>query len=232
MKELPESVRPRERLLHAGPQALSLAELLAIILRTGGRSGDVLDLANRLIAEFRGLAGLDAATIEELKRHDGLGPVKAIEVKAAFELGRRLVSLNPEVRTQIRSPRDVVDHYKAEMTALGQEHLKVILLNTKNQIVRSFGLYRGTLNTTTVRVGEIFQEAVRQNSAALILVHNHPSGDPTPSPEDVDLTRQVDQAGKLLDIELLDHLIIGVGQPGFVSLKERGLGFDRAVRAR
>ena len=229
---MPESVRPRERLQHAGPGALSNAELLAIILRTGSRTGNVLDLANHLLADFGGLAGLNGASIEELCRHDGLGPVKAIELKATFELGRRLVSLNPGDRPQVRSPADIANLVKAEMSALGQEHLRVLLLNTKNHVVGSHDVYRGSLNTAVVRVGEVFREAVRQNSAALVLIHNHPSGDPTPSPEDVDLTREVVQAGTLLDIDVLDHLIIGSGQPGFVSLKERGLGFGRDGRSR
>jgi DNA repair protein RadC len=227
LKDLPESVRPRERLLHVGAEHLSPAELLAIILRTGGRSGNVLDLANRILADFKGLAGIDAASVPELRRHDGLGEVKAIELKAAFELGRRLASLNPGERRQVRSPQDIANLFKAEMGALGQEHLKVLLLNTKNQIIASPDVYRGSLNTVGVRVGEVFREAIRQNSAALVLVHNHPSGDPTPSPEDVELTREVAQAGTLLGIDVLDHLIIGAGDPGFVSLKERGLGFGR-----
>jgi DNA repair protein RadC len=232
LKDLPESVRPRERLKHAGPGALSNAELLAIILRTGGRSGNVLDLANRLLADLSGLGGISAASIPELCRYDGMGEVKAIEVQAAFELGRRLVSLNPGERPQIHSPLDIANLVKAEMSALGQEHLRVILLNTKNHVVGSHDVYRGSLNTAVVRVGELFREAIRQNCAAMVLVHNHPSGDPTPSPEDVELTRQVAEAGTLLDVTVLDHLIIGSGVPGFVSLKERGLGFGRDGRAR
>ena len=232
LKDLPESVRPRERLRHAGAGALSNAELLAIILRTGGRSGNVLDLANRLLADFAGLGGLNAASIPELCRYDGVGEVKAIEVQAAFEIGRRLVSLNPGERPQIRSPQDIANLVRAEMSALGQEHLRVLLLNTKNHVLGSHDVYRGSLNTAVVRVGELFREAIRQNCAALVLVHNHPSGDPTPSPEDIELTKQVVEAGTLLDVAVLDHLVIGTGQPGFVSLKERGLGFERDGRGR
>jgi DNA repair protein RadC len=232
LKELPESVRPRERLKFAGPAHLSPAELLAIILRTGGGSGNVLDLANHLLAVYGGLGGLDAASIQDLCRQNGIGEVKAIEIKAAFELGRRLVSLNPGDRYQIRSPLDIANLVKAEMRALGQEHLRVLLLNTKNQVVASHDVYRGSLNTAVVRVGEVFREAVRQNCASIVVVHNHPSGDPTPSPQDVELTREVVTAGGLLDISVLDHVIIGMGEPGWVSLKERGLGFDRDGRAR
>jgi len=228
LKELPESVRPRERLKFAGAGHLSNAELLAIILRTGGGSGNVLDLANQLIARFNGLGGLNDASIQDLRQLDGIGEVKAIEIKAAFELGRRLVSLNPGDRPQVRSPLDIANLVKAEMRALGQEHLKVLLLNTKNQVVGAHDAYRGSLNTAVVRIGEVFREAVRQNSAAIVVVHNHPSGDPTPSPQDVDLTREVVAAGALLDIAVLDHLIIGTGEPGWISLKERGLGFERS----
>jgi DNA repair protein RadC len=232
LKDLPESVRPRERLRHAGPGALSNSELLAIILRTGGRSGNVLDLANRLLADLGGLGGISAASIPELCRYDGVGEVKAIEVQAAFELGRRLVSLNPGERPQIRSPLDIANLVRAEMSALAQEHLRVLLLDTKNHVMASHDVYRGSLNTAVVRVGELFREAIRQNCAALVLVHNHPSGDPSPSPEDVQLTEQVVEAGTLLDIAVLDHLVIGRGQPGFVSLKEHGLGFGRDGRGR
>ena len=192
----------------------------------------MLDLASRLLADFRGLAGIDAASVPELRRHDGLGEVKAIELKAAFELGRRLASLNPGDRPQVRSPKDIANLFKAEMSALGQEHLKVLLLNTKNHIIASPDVYRGSLSTVGVRVGEVFREAIRQNSNALVLVHNHPSGDPTPSPEDIALTREAAEAGALLNIDVLDHVIIGAGEPGFVSLKEHGLGFGRDGRGR
>ncbi|MCC7367967.1 MAG: DNA repair protein RadC [Chloroflexi bacterium] len=232
MKDLPESVRPRERLRHAGAGALSNSELLAIILRTGGRSGNVLDLANRLLADLGGLGGISAASIPELCRFDGVGEVKAIELQAAFELGKRLISLNPGERPQIRSPQDIANLVRAEMSALGQEHLRVLLLNTRNHVIGAHDVYRGSLNTAVVRVGELFREAIRQNCAAMVLVHNHPSGDPTPSPEDVHLTEQVVEAGRLLDVAVLDHLIIGQGDPGFVSLKERGLGFGRDGRGR
>ena len=223
-------MRPRERLLHAGAENCSSAELLAIILRTGSSSGNVLDLAHRLLGDFKGLAGLDTAGIGELCTYKGLGEAKAIQVKAAFELGRRVVTLSPDKRRQIRSPRDIFNIVQADMRAREQELLRVLLLNTKNHVISEKDIYRGTLNAAGARVGEIFKEAIRQNSAALILVHNHPSGDTTPSPEDVQLTREVVQAGELLDIQVLDHVIIGTDEPGYFSLKERGLGFGAAPR--
>ncbi|MFN2224744.1 MAG: RadC family protein, partial [Anaerolineae bacterium] len=153
----------------------------------------------------------------------GLGPAKVAQIKAALELGRRLLAQSPEERPQIRSPADAANMVMSEMSWLEQEHLKVMLLDTKNRVLGTPTVYIGSLNTSMVRVGELFREAIRANCASLIVVHNHPSGDPTPSPEDVAVTRQIAEAGKLLDIELLDHLIIG--QQRFVSLKERGLGF-------
>ncbi len=158
--------------------------------------------------------------------------MKAIEIQAALELGRRAVSLDPARRQQISSPRDVFNLVGPEMRALGQEHLRVLSLNTKNQVVRARDVYHGSLNTIGVRVGELFREAIRENSSSMVLVHNHPSGDPTPSAEDVNLTREAVEAGRLLDVEVLDHIIIGMGTPGFVSLKERGLGFGPNGRSR
>jgi DNA repair protein RadC len=153
-----------------------------------------------------------------------VGPAKAAQIKAALELGRRLLAENPDERPQVRSPTDAANLVLSEMSLLEQEHMRVLLLDTKNRVVASEDVYKGSLNTSLIRVGEIFRKAIRANSASLIVVHNHPSGDPTPSPEDVAVTRQIVEAGKLLDVDVLDHLIIG--QQRFVSLKERGLGFD------
>lgn len=216
--------------MHGGPAALSDAELLAIILRTGSPKLNVLEVAGQLLGRFgRGedsssaLARLSEASIQELSRQPGVGQTKAIELKAAFELGRRLVTARPADRPQVRSPQDVHNLLRADMERLDQEHLRVVLLNTKNYVLGVQEVYRGSLNSAQVRVGEVFREPIRHNCAAVIVVHNHPSGDPTPSPEDVQLTRQLVEAGQLLDIELLDHLVIG--RPGFVSLRERRLGF-------
>ena len=223
IKDLPRSERPRERLLHHGPGFLSTAELLAIILRTGTPEENVLRVAQRLLISFGDLGGLARASPAELTQEKGLGPAKVAQLKAALELGRRLLALSPEERPQIRSPDDAANLVMSEMSLLEQENLRLILLDTKNRVLGTPTIYQGSLNTSLIRVGELFREAIRANCASLIVLHNHPSGDPTPSPEDVAVTRQIAEAGKLLDIEVLDHLIIG--QQRYVSLKERGLGF-------
>jgi DNA repair protein RadC len=210
-------------LIYAGAGALSTVELLAIILRMGGRGESVIRMAERLLAQFGGLAGLAQASHDELCAVHGVGEAKATQIKAALELGRRLLATAPYERPQVRGPADVANLVMLEMGLLEQEHLRVVLLDTKNYVQRIVNVYAGSLNTAVVRVGEIFREAIRSNCAAIIVVHNHPSGDPTPSPEDVRVTEQLVEAGRLLDIEVLDHLVIGRNR--YVSLKERGLGF-------
>ena len=223
IKELPSSERPRERLLHYGASALSSAELLAIILRTGLQDENVVRMAQRLLATFGNLSGLARVNAAELQREKGLGPAKVAQLQAALELGRRMLVQSPEERPQVRSPADAANLVMSEMGLLEQEQLRVMLLDTKNRVLDTPTIYVGSLNTSLIRVGELFRAAIRANCASLIVLHNHPSGDPTPSPEDVAVTRQIVEAGKLLDIDVLDHLIIG--QQRFVSLKERGLGF-------
>ena len=223
--DLPRAERPRERLLRYGEAALSNAELLAIILRVGGAGQNVIRLAEALLARHEGLPGLARAGVEELTELKGVGEAKVAQIKASLELGRRLLASAPEERAQIRSPADAANLLMLEMSMLEQEHLRVILLDTRNRILTITTVYKGSLNSSMVRVGELFRGAIRRNAAAVIIAHNHPSGDPTPSPEDVAVTRQVVQAGQLLDIEVLDHVVIGRGR--FVSLKERGLGFDQ-----
>jgi DNA repair protein RadC len=223
IRDLPESERPRERLQAYGPGSLSTSELLAIIFRTGSRSESAINLGSRLLAQFHGLAGIAKASLADLCEVHGLGLAKAAELKAALELGKRLMVASPEDRPQVKSPTDVANLLMMEMGFLEQEHLRVVLLDTKNHVLGIPTIYMGSLNTSVLRVGELFREAIRANAAAVIVVHNHPSGDPTPSPEDVSITRQIVEGGKLLDIDVLDHLIIG--QQRFVSLKERGLGF-------
>jgi DNA repair protein RadC len=223
MREMPASEQPRERMQALGPAALSDAELLAILLRTGVAGRTVLDLARDLLLAHGGLLGLLRANLSELARARGIGPAKATQVKAGLELGRRLLLAAPEERLQVRSPEDVAALLMVEMGPLDQEQLRVLLLDTRHQVVRHVVVYQGNVSTSLVRVGELFREAVRENCAAVILVHNHPSGDPTPSPEDVAVTKEVVAAGRLLSIEVLDHLVIG--RQRYVSMRERGLGF-------
>lgn len=226
IKDLPKGERPRERLAHHGSGALSEAELLAIILRTGTPGENVLNLATHLLVTFGGLAGLARASIEEMAAVHGIGTAKATQIKAALELGKRLGIAFPEERPQVKSPADVANLVLLEMGLLEQEEMRVLLLDTKSRVLAMHTVYVGNLNTSLVRVGELFRDAVRANCAAVVVVHNHPSGDPTPSPEDVSVTREiVQEAGKLLGIEVLDHLVIG--RQKYVSLKERGLGFNK-----
>ncbi|MBI4217013.1 MAG: DNA repair protein RadC [Chloroflexi bacterium] len=223
MRDLPSPERPRERLREKGAAALSTAELLAIVLRVGSAEESVLDLGARLLARYQGLPGLAQASFEELCQERGLGGAKVAQLKASLELGRRLLAAQPEARPTVTSPEDVANLLLAEMGLLEQEELRVVNLNSKNQVMGISQVYRGSVNTSLIRVAEVFREAVRANCPALVVVHNHPSGDPTPSAEDVEVTRQLQKAGEALDIEVLDHLVIG--RQRYVSLKERGLGF-------
>ncbi len=229
IRDLPSDERPRERLKKYGASSLSNAELLAIIWRTGSSGKErasVLSIAQRALQQFRSLTGLAQASVGELQGIPGVGEVKAIELAAAFELGKRLVASDPAERPVVRSPREVVNLVQNDMALLEQEELWLLLLNSKNQVLSIRRLYRGTLNSSTVRVAELFRAAIRENCASVIVVHNHPSGDPTPSPEDVRVTAEAVKAGQLLDIEVLDHVIVGSAKDRFVSLKERGLGFS------
>lgn len=223
MRDLAASERPRERLKHQGAQALSNAELIAILLRVGTRGENVVRVAEKLLIQCNGIAGLARASISELSAIKGVGDAKAIQIKAALELGRRLAIASPDERPVVKSPADAANLLMFEMSAHEQEHMRVLLLDTRNHVIGSPTIYIGSLNTAVIRIGELFREAIRHNCAAIIVAHNHPSGDPTPSPEDVRVTEQVVSAGKMLDIDVLDHLVIG--NQRFVSLKERGLGF-------
>ena len=221
--DLPSGDRPRERLRDAGPAAISNSELLAILLRTGGAKESALAMASRLLATFNGLAGLARSSFAELCAQRGLGEAKAAQIQAALELGKRLVAAQPEERPVIRSADDVARLLQSEMGLLDQEHMRVLLLNTRNQVLAANDVYRGSVHTAVVRIGELFREAVRQNAPAIILAHNHPSGDPKPSADDVAMTQQAIEAGELLDVEVLDHVVIG--HEGFVSMKQQGLAF-------
>lgn len=221
--DLDEADRPRERLARQGPQALSNAELLAILLRVGVPGESAVQVGQRLLHDLGGLAGIHRAAFDEMCNQHGIGEAKASQIKAAIELGRRLLAEAPEERPLIHSPADAANLVLYEMSALEQEELRLILLDVRNRVMGVVAQYRGSTTSSQVRVGELFKDAIRRNASNLIVVHNHPSGDPTPSPDDVALTRAIVQAGKLLDIEVLDHVVIGRGR--WVSLKERGLGF-------
>lgn len=224
IRDMPVDERPRERLMRVGERALANAELLAVTMRTGNPGENVVRLAERLLAHFNGLPGMARASLSELQQVKGIGPAKAAEIKAALELGRRLLAAAPEERPRVTSPADAANLLMSEMMFLEQEHLRLILLDTRNHVLSTPTVYQGSLNASVVRIGEIFRHALKDNAAALIVAHNHPSGDPSPSPEDVHVTRQLVEAGDLLDISVLDHIIIG--QQRYISLKERGLGFS------
>ncbi|MBK8902228.1 MAG: DNA repair protein RadC [Anaerolineaceae bacterium] len=224
MRDMAEQNRPRERLLQVGERAVSTAELLAIVLRSGVPGENVLRLAERLLITFKDLPGLARASVAELTAVKGVGPAKAVEIKAALEIGRRLLTTAPEEKPRITSPADAANLLMSEMSFLDKEHLRLILMDTRNRVLATPTIYIGSLNTSVIRIGELFRAAIKENAAAFIVAHNHPSGDPSPSPEDVAVTRQIVQAGSLLNIDVLDHIVIGHNR--FVSLKERGLGFS------
>lgn len=220
IKELPQDERPRERLLSKGPNALSNTELLAILLRTGSANEDVMQLATRLLSHYGGLRGLARADAGQLQQIKGLGEAKIAQLMAALELANRLAAIPPDARPVINSAADAARLVR-EMGYLPQEQVRVILLDTGRRVVGIPTIYIGTVNMSLLRVAEIYRDAITRNCPAIILVHNHPSGDPSPSPEDVEMTRTIAAAGRLLDIQLVDHLIIGYS--AWRSLKELGL---------
>ena len=218
VRELPSHERPRERLQHFGPQALSMAELLAIILRTGTRGDNALELANKLLTKYGGLPGLVRADFRELCAEHGMGEAKSAQVKAALEIGRRLALVQADTRYKISTPADAANLVMLDLAYLDTEQMRILLLDAKSHLVEKASLYQGTANSAVLRAAEVFRLAIIRNCPGVILCHNHPSGDPTPSPEDIEATRQLGAAGRILDIELVDHLIIG--HQHFVSLKE------------
>ena len=221
--DLPSEERPRERLRDHGAKSLSAAELLAILLRTGSKDENVIALATRLLAERGGLAGLARSHFHDLSQMHNMGEAKTAQVLAALALGGKLKDLGPEERAVIRSPRDVASLLTSEMAFLAQESLRVLLLNTRNQVLAVHEVYKGNVSSAVVRTAEVFRAAVREGCPSIIIVHNHPSGDPTPSSDDARVTEQLVRAGRLLDIDVLDHVVVAQG--GYVSLKDRGLGF-------
>jgi DNA repair protein RadC len=225
IREIPAAERPRERLAARGAAGLSTAELIALLWGSGAAGRSAVDLAEDALARHDGLTGLARATDIELEAVPGVGSAKAAQLTAAFELGRRLLADWPAARWTVRSPHDVADRLVLQMGRLEREELRVVLLNRKNVVLRVATVYQGNVSTSLVRVGELFRDAVRLNASGVIVVHNHPSGDPTPSPDDIHLTAEALAAGRLLDIDVLDHLI--VGHDAWVSLRDRGVAFDR-----
>jgi DNA repair protein RadC len=217
IRELPLHERPASRIADHGPGALSDAELLALV------SGQTdLEVCERSLREYQGWVGLLRADLRAVAVSIGT-PRKAASLKAALEIGRRLMVAGYEGRYQVKSPSDVAQLFMVEMMALDQEELWVACLDTKNRLIKIAKVYRGSVNTAMIRVGEVFKEALRLNASSIVVAHNHPSTDATPSPEDILVTRQIVEAGKLLDCEVLDHLVLAGNR--YVSLRERGLGF-------
>jgi len=221
LREIPNEERPRERLLQFGAEALNNAELLAILLRTGTLAESSVKLAGNVLAAAGGLRNMIDMSIEQMTAIRGIGNAKALQLKAGIELGRRLARTGLEDTPAIASPRDAAELVMDELRYLQKEHFMVLFLNTKNRVVGKETLSIGSLNASIVHPREVFLSAIKRSSASIICAHNHPSGDPTPSHEDIQVTKRLADAGTLLGIELLDHLIIA--DRSFVSLKELGL---------
>lgn len=221
IKQLPPELRPRERLIQFGADSLSNAELLAIVLGTGTKNRTTVQLSERLLSCFQTLGSVGRSTVEELCDINGIGEAKATKVLAALELGRRISMASPSERTTINGPEDVASLLMSDMRYLDREHFRALILNIKHQVLRIVDISIGSLNSSVVHPRELYKMVIRHNGAAVIVVHNHPSGDPTPSSEDVAVTKRLSEAGGVLGVELLDHIILGDGR--FVSLKEYDL---------
>ncbi len=216
--DIPVDDRPRERLQKYGAQFLSNPDLLAIILRTGTQGENAMELASRLLIKYGGLSGLLNVDFHMLCQEHGLGSAKAAQLKAALELGKRLSLEQRDKRIQIKTADEAAQIVRLEMMDLAHEEMHILILDSKNHLVEYSQRYKGTVNTSVVRVAEVFRPAIIRNCPRILLCHNHPSGDPTPSPEDFAVTREVLKAGQLLEIELVDHIIIG--NPRYSSIKE------------
>jgi DNA repair protein RadC len=219
--DLPECERPREKLLRYGAETLSNGELLAIILRVGSSNENIINLSNRILKEAGGLNGLLTSSSEEFLSLKGIGSAKATQLLALAEISKRFKSFQSGDQYKISQPKDAAELIMESMRYLKQECLKVIMLNTKNIVITIKDISIGSLNSSIVHPREVFREAIRRSSASIIISHNHPSGDPAPSSEDINLTQRIKECGKLIGIELLDHIIIGNGS--YVSLKEKGI---------
>jgi DNA repair protein RadC len=220
LRDVPHEERPRERMMRYGAEALSHAELLAILLRTGTQRQSAIHLAGSVLQQCGSLRNLMDMSMEQLTAIRGIGPAKALQLRAGIELGRRITRSKLGETVTVRKPQDAADYVMEELRYLKKEHFLCLFLNTKNHIIARETLSVGTLNASLVHPREVFRAAIQRSSASIICVHNHPSGDPTPSPEDIALTKRLVEAGELVGIEVLDHLVIGDAR--FVSLKEQG----------
>lgn len=219
--DLPKNERPRERMFRYGAKVLSNSELLAVILRTGSGKENILNLSSRILTESGGLNGLLKLNVEELQKFHGIGIAKAVQITALAELSRRFNTYKSGDKYVISKPEAAAKLLMKEMQDLNKEVFKVVLLNTKNAVLKIVDVSVGSLNSSIVHPREVFNEAIITHSASIIICHNHPSGDPTPSEEDIKITQRLAEGGKLLGIEIIDHIIIGHGV--YVSLKEKGI---------
>ncbi|WP_352420126.1 DNA repair protein RadC [Proteiniborus sp.] len=222
IKDLPEDERPREKLYKYGPKALSNTELLAIIIRTGNKENTAIEISQKLLAgKKEGISFLTDTSIQEITKIKGIGVCKAAQILAAVELGKRVMTGTHKDKPKITTPSDVADILMLDMAHLKKEHFKIVMLDTKNQVIGIEDISIGSLNSSIVHPREVFKEAIARSSASIILVHNHPSGDPTPSKEDIAITRRLAEGGDILGIKVLDHIIIGNNR--FLSLKEKDI---------
>lgn len=221
VRELPEEDRPRERLARLGPEALRDAELMAILFRTGPKAVGAVALADQVLAHFGNLRSLAHASLEELQQVKGLGHAKAVEIKAGLELGKRLAAYTGRDRTRIRGAEDVANLLMVQFKDYENEHFKCLLLNTKNDLVKVVDVSHGGLDGAMAVPRDVFRQAVRESANAVIVCHNHPSGDPQPSRDDMALTKRLTESGDLLGVRVLDHIVFGDGR--YVSFKERKL---------
>lgn len=220
IKDMPENMRPREKFLAGGELCLSDTELLAIILGHGTRNMSALDLAQLLIVKYRGIRGLKEVSLEELIKEKGIGTAKAVSIKAAVELGRR-IGLDIQTRAAIKSPEDVKNIVMEEMRYFDREHFRVMYLDRKGGLLAMEDISVGGLHSSIAHAREVFKNAIKRSANSVILIHNHPSGDVTPSREDIEVTKRLLEAGKIIGIEVLDHIIIG--ESSYCSLKSKGL---------
>ncbi|MFW6022160.1 MAG: RadC family protein [Halanaerobiaceae bacterium] len=221
IKEMPEEERPREKLIKHGADSLSNAELLALIIRIGNRKRTAVELSQDIFNQFGGLKSLNYLTVQELTKLNGVGIAKAVQVKAVVELSKRIATLKSGEKEVIKSPGDAACLLMPELRYLTQEVFKIILLDIKNQVISIALISKGGLSSSIVHPREVFKEAIKHSSAAIILAHNHPSGIPEPSRDDINITKRLIDSGKIMGIDVLDHIVIGDGI--FISMKEKGL---------